>query len=270
MADIVVERVTKVFSPEGDLSKKDEVVALTGVHLKIRSGEIVSVLGPSGCGKSTLLAIVAGFERPTRGRILVGGHEVSGAGPDRMVVFQTPALFPWLTVIDNIVLGPKRRGVPKAVYDRLGSQLIAAVGLLGFEKSYPYKLSGGMRQRVQIARALIAEPQVLLMDEPFGALDAQMRLLMQELLLRVWAQFQPTILFVTHDVEEALFLSDRVQVMNARPGRIKEEVVVPFSKPRSVQLLTSPEFVALKERVLESVREEVRATWPSTVRGQEA
>lgn len=266
MADIVVDRLTKVFSRDDRSEVRADVIALKDVNMHVRSTEIVSVLGPSGCGKTTLLAVIAGFQRPTRGRILVGGNEVTRAGPDRMVVFQTPALFPWLTVMDNIVLGPKRRKVPKRVYTALGQQLVAAVGLEGFEESYPYELSGGMRQRVQIARALISEPQVLLMDEPFGALDAQTRLLMQEQLLQVWDQFHPTILFITHDVEEALFLSDRVQAMTARPGRIKDEIVVPFPKPRTIDILTSPEFVALKEQLLQLVREEVQPLAHTTPR----
>ena len=177
-----------------------------------------------------------------------------------MVVFQSPALFGWMTVYENIVFGPKKQGVPRARYQAEAKRFIEAVGLGDFASNYPYQLSGGMRQRVQIARALVNRPEVLLMDEPFGALDFQTRLLMQELLLKVWSEFRPTIMFITHDVDEAIFLGDRVYVMSRRPGRLKEQVDVPFPKPRSMSMLTDPAFISLKERVLQSIKEELGET----------
>ncbi|MGE3065184.1 MAG: ABC transporter ATP-binding protein, partial [Hyphomicrobiaceae bacterium] len=173
------------------------------------------------------------------------------------VVFQSPALFGWMTVHQNIVFGPRKRGMPKAQYEADAARLITAVGLDEFATRYPYQLSGGMRQRVQIARALMNRPEILLMDEPFGALDFQTRLLMQELLLKVWSEFRPTILFITHDVDEAIFLGDRVYVMSRRPGRLKEKFDVPFEKPRDIKMLTDPRFVALKDMILDSIREEL-------------
>jgi NitT/TauT family transport system ATP-binding protein len=222
--------------------------------------EFVAILGPSGCGKSTLLNMVAGFDHPTRGTVKVEGEEIVEPSPRRCVVFQEPALFPWLTVMDNVVFGPKNRRQPAAEYRPRAAQIIEQVGLRGFEASYPAELSGGMRQRVGIARVLIMEPRVLLMDEPFGSLDAQTRSLMQELLLALWQRHQQTVLFITHDIEEALLLADRVCVMTARPGRIKKSIPVPMPRPRSIELTLSPEFNALRREVLELIREEsVRA-----------
>ena len=236
------------------------MLALQDIDLSVAQREFVAILGPSGCGKSTLLNMVAGFERPTRGTVQVAGEEVAAPSPSRCVVFQEPALFPWLTVIDNVVFGPKTRGQAAADYRPRAAQIIEQVGLSGFEASYPAELSGGMRQRVGIARVLIMEPQVLLMDEPFGALDAQTRTLMQELLLSLWERQQQTVLFVTHDIEEALLLADRVCVMTARPGRIKKNLLVRMPRPRAIELTTSPEFNALRRDVLDLIREEsVRA-----------
>jgi len=236
------------------------MLALQDIDLSVAQREFVAILGPSGCGKSTLLNMVAGFDRPTRGTVQVAGEEVAAPSPSRCVVFQEPALFPWLTVIDNVVFGPKTRGQAAADYRPRAAQIIEQVGLSGFEASYPAELSGGMRQRVGIARVLIMEPQVLLMDEPFGALDAQTRTLMQELLLSLWERQQQTVLFVTHDIEEALLLADRVCVMTARPGRIKKNLLVRMPRPRAIELTTSPEFNALRRDVLDLIREEsVRA-----------
>jgi NitT/TauT family transport system ATP-binding protein len=190
----------------------------------------------------------------------VEGEEIVDPSPRRCVVFQEPALFPWLTVMDNVVFGPKNRRQPAAEYRPRAAQIIEQVGLRGFEASYPAELSGGMRQRVGIARVLIMEPRVLLMDEPFGSLDAQTRSLMQELLLALWQRHQQTVLFITHDIEEALLLADRVCVMTARPGRIKKSIPVPMPRPRSIELTLSPEFNALRREVLALIREEsVRA-----------
>jgi ABC-type nitrate/sulfonate/bicarbonate transport system ATPase subunit len=236
------------------------VLALQDIDLTVAQHEFVAILGPSGCGKSTLLNMVAGFDRPTRGSVKVEGEEIVDPSPRRCVVFQEPALFPWLTVMDNVVFGPKNRRQPAAEYRPRAAQIIEQVGLRGFEASYPAELSGGMRQRVGIARVLIMEPRVLLMDEPFGSLDAQTRSLMQELLLALWQRHQQTVLFITHDIEEALLLADRVCVMTARPGRIKKSIPVPMPRPRAIELTLSPEFNALRREVLELIREEsVRA-----------
>ena len=236
------------------------VLALQDIDLTVAKHEFVAILGPSGCGKSTLLNMVAGFDRPTRGWVKVEEEEIVDPSPRRCVVFQEPALFPWLTVMDNVVFGPKNRRQPAAEYRPRAAQIIEQVGLRGFEASYPAELSGGMRQRVGIARVLIMEPNVLLMDEPFGSLDAQTRTLMQELLLALWERHHQTVLFITHDIEEALLLADRVCVMTARPGRIKKSIPVPMPRPRSIELTTSPEFNVLRREVLDLIREEsVRA-----------
>jgi ABC-type nitrate/sulfonate/bicarbonate transport system ATPase subunit len=231
-------------------------VALEEIDLTVAEREFVAILGPSGCGKSTLLNMVAGFDLPTRGSVKVAGEEILAPAPTRGVVFQEPALFPWLTVMDNVVFGPKTRGQSAADYRARAAQIIEAVGLSGFEASYPAELSGGMRQRVGIARVLIMEPKVLLMDEPFGSLDAQTRTLMQELLLALWERHHQTVLFITHDIEEAVLLADRVCVMTARPGRIKKSIEVRMPRPRSIELTTSPEFNALRREVLELIRQE--------------
>ena len=236
------------------------VLALQDIDLDIAQREFVAILGPSGCGKSTLLNMVAGFERPTKGSVRVAGEEIRAPSPSRCVVFQEPALFPWLTVMDNVVFGPRTLGQPGEHYRPRAAQIIERMGLAGFERAYPAELSGGMRQRVGIARVLIMDPQVLLMDEPFGALDAQTRTLMQELLLSLWERHQQTVMFITHDIEEALLLADRVCVMTARPGRIKKSIDVRIARPRSIDLTTSPEFNALRREVLDLIREEsVRA-----------
>ena len=236
------------------------VVALQDIDLAVAEGEFVALLGPSGCGKSTLLNMVAGFDRPTRGRVTVAGAPIVAPSPRRGVVFQEPALFPWLSVLENVVFGPKTRGERAADYRPRAARILGQVGLEGFEDSYPAELSGGMRQRVGIARVLMLDPQVLLMDEPFGALDAQTRSLMQELLLAVWERHHQAVLFVTHDIEEALLLADRVCVMTARPGRIKKSIEVRLARPRALEITASPEFNALRLEVLALIREEsVRA-----------
>jgi NitT/TauT family transport system ATP-binding protein len=232
------------------------VSALENVDLAVAEREIVAVIGPSGCGKTTLLNLVAGFERPTAGMIRVGGQPRGPPGPDRSVIFQSPALFGWLTVEDNVIFGPKHRGEAREDYLPRARELIRAVGLEGWQGHYPYQLSGGMRQRVQLARALINRPKVLLLDEPFGGLDAMTRARMQELVLRVAGVYHPTLLLVTHDVEEAILLSHRVYVMTKPPGRIKLTLTVPFTSPRSVDLVGSAEFAALKYSLLKSLWEE--------------
>ncbi len=258
MGKIIVRDVSRTFP--SSRGHGGEVQALDRVSLEIADQEIVCLVGPSGCGKSTLLNMLAGFDAPTTGEVRVGDVEVRDAGPDRILVFQTPALFPWMTVRDNIAFGPRKRGVPVRRCLEDAARHMHAVGLDDFAGHYPYQLSGGMRQRVQIASALVNRPDVLLMDEPFVALDFQTRLGMQELLLQIWDEFHPTILFITHDVEEAVFLADRLYVMSRRPGRVKEEIAVPFPKPRTFDVVTTPTFVALKERVLHLIREELTTT----------
>jgi NitT/TauT family transport system ATP-binding protein len=253
-APITMRGVGKVFAP---LTRgQSPFVALDRVDLAVEAREIVGVVGPSGCGKTTILKLIAGFDVPSSGSVMVNGRVLGPPGPDRAVVFQSPALFDWLTVQDNVVFGPRHRGEPKAEYLARAGELIGAVGLAGWERHYPYQLSGGMRQRVQLARALINRPAVLLMDEPFGALDAQTRARMQELLLRIWAAYHPTVLLVTHDVEEALLVAHRVYVMTRAPGHIKACVTVPFSHPRGIDLVGTAEFAALKYSILKSLWEE--------------
>lgn len=251
---IRIVKVWKVFPSLG--GRGPGVVALEDINLGIHEGGFVCLLGPSGCGKSTLLNLVASFESPTEGEIWCDGQLVQEPGPDRAVVFQEPALFPWLTVRDNILAGPRARGVDVGRFLALAKSYVELMGLEGFEHHYPAQLSGGMKQRVAIARVLVLEPEVLLMDEPFGALDAQTRFLMQELLLKVWEQLYRTVLFITHDVDEAVFLADTIYVMTARPGRIKRRVVVDLPRPRTVEMVTSPAFVATKREVLKLIREE--------------
>jgi NitT/TauT family transport system ATP-binding protein len=233
-----------------------DVTALEGISFEIRDGEFAVLVGPSGCGKSTILRLVAGLLQPSRGRVLLNGREVAAPGAERGMVFQSYTLFPWLTVQKNVEFGPKIRGVPAAQRETLARHYLTQVGLNGFERVYPKELSGGMMQRVAIARALANDPAILLMDEPFGALDAQTRVLMGELLLKVWAEAAKTVLFVTHDIEEGLFLGDRVFVMTARPARIREEIPVLLPRPRTLETLTSETFVRLKGRVMTLIREE--------------
>lgn len=230
------------------------VVALEGIDLHIAEGEFAAILGPSGCGKSTLLNLLAGFEAPSAGALHVFGAPVRKPGPGRAVVFQEPALFPWLTVWENVVFAPKLAGARRAAYEGLAREFLHTVGLAGFERHLPDQLSGGMKQRVGLARALLMRPQVLLMDEPFGALDAQTRLQMQELLLQVWDRYRKTIVFITHDIDEAILLADTVYVMSARPGRIQARLPVALPRPRGLDLLTQPAFNTLKREVFGLIR----------------
>jgi NitT/TauT family transport system ATP-binding protein len=250
-AKLEVDNLRKVFAVG-----RDELVALDGVNLTLAENEFVSLVGTSGCGKSTLLAIVAGLQEATAGAVLIDGGPVDGPGRDRGVVFQTYTLFPWLTARENVEFA--LRGEDLSANERRSRALeqLQLVGLEGFADAEPNQLSGGMKQRVAIARALSYRPAILLMDEPFGALDALTRQLMQELLTRVWEQHRLTVLFVTHDVEEAVFISDRVLIMTNRPGRIKQEVVVDLERPRHYDMLASPRFGELHGEVLESIREE--------------
>ena len=231
-------------------------VAVQGADLTIRPGEFVCLLGPSGCGKSTLMNTVAGFVKPSRGSVTVDGEPVTQPGPDRGMVFQQHSLFPWKTVMENVAFGPLMAGTSRREADSIARTFLSLVGLAAFEHAYPNTLSGGMQQRVGIARALANYPSVLLMDEPFGALDAQTRTMMQENLLEIWSEFRNTVVFVTHDIDEAVFLSDRIVVMSASPGRIIADIPVELPRPREQSLLTTPEFMELKRQCLELIRQE--------------
>ena len=230
------------------------VDALTDISLTVNPGEFVTVLGPSGCGKSTLLNVVAGFEAVSGGHVLNEGELVKKPSPSRAVVFQDAALFPWMNVRENIVFGPRSQGAAKADYEQLANELIAAVGLRGFEKHLPQQLSGGMRQRVGIARALIMRPKLLLMDEPFGALDAQTRLQMQGLLLDVWERYKKTVFFITHDIDEAILLSDTIYIMSARPGRIVKRIDVGIARPRNTDLIIGDAFNIIRRDIFDSIK----------------
>lgn len=245
--------VTKVF--------KEGTKALEQLSMEVYSNEILCLLGPSGCGKSTVLNLIAGFEFPTSGEVTLDGKPILKPGPDRGVIFQEHALFSWLNVVQNIAFGKKLRGsVENEVrYGEAVKKYVGLMGLGGFERHYPGQLSGGMKQRVAIARVLVNEPEVMLMDEPFAALDAQTRLSMQMLLLGVWERLRTTILFITHDIDEAVFLGDRIYVMTARPGRIKTLVPVPLTRPRHYEMVLSPAFNETKARIFELIREETAA-----------
>ena len=223
--------------------------ALDRVNLAIEDGEFVSIVGPSGCGKTTFLSVVDGLMPATDGRILVDGVAVARPGPDRAVVFQDASLLPWRTVLRNALYGLECIGVPRREARERAEHFVAMVGLEGFEHNYPYELSGGMQQRVNLARALVMDPKILLMDEPFAALDAQTREAMQEELLRIWKQAGKTVLFITHQIDEAIFLSDRVIVFSARPGRVKASIAVEIERPRALRLKREARFHALEDRI---------------------
>ena len=229
------------------------VTALNNINFTTYRREFVCVIGPSGCGKSTLIRTLAGLEKQTSGEVLIDGKPVNGPGPDRGMVFQGYTLFPWLTVRKNVMFGLEMAGRSKREADAEARQWIDLVGLLKFENSYPHQLSGGMKQRVAIARALAAQPRILLMDEPFGALDAQTRSKMQNYLLDIWKHIDITILFITHDLDEAIYLADRILVLKAHPGEVQELIEVPVPHPRSPDQLLSPEFLATKARLEELI-----------------
>jgi NitT/TauT family transport system ATP-binding protein len=253
VSKLVVDGVSRVFP---GVRGGAPTQALQETHLQVADNDFICILGPSGCGKSTLLRIVASLDQPTTGRVLLDGQPVARPGPDRGMVFQSYTLFPWLTVQQNICFGLREKGVPQPEQDRAAAHFIERVGLRGFESHYPKMLSGGMQQRTALARALANDPKILLLDEPFGALDNQTRALMQELLLGIWEADRKTVLFVTHDIDEAIFMANRVAVMSARPGRIKSDVRIDLPHPRHYTVKTTPEFSAYKARLTEEIRAE--------------
>ena len=236
---------------------RESVTALSNFSLDIAKGEFVSIVGPSGCGKSTFLNIVLGLIKPGSGKIQLNGTSITGPGQERAMVFQEFGLLPWRTVTSNVELGLELKGIPPAQRASRASNLINLVGLQGFENHYPHELSGGMKQRVGLARALATEPEVLLMDEPFAALDAQTRDLMQTELLQIWERTRKTVLFVTHSIEEAAYLSDRVIVMTARPGRTKDVLRIDLPRPRDYEMRLTPKFNEIKLRIWEVLKEEL-------------
>jgi NitT/TauT family transport system ATP-binding protein len=253
VSKLVIENVTRTFPGVRGGAPTE---ALVPTSLAVADNDFITILGPSGCGKSTLLRIIAGLDTPTTGRVLLDGEPVTGPGADRGMVFQSYTLFPWLTIRQNVCFGLRERGMSAARQDEIARHWLDKVGLVGFEHHYPKMLSGGMQQRTAIARALANDPKILLLDEPFGALDNQTRSLMQELLLTIWEAERKTVLFVTHDIEEAIFMAGRVVVMSARPGRFKAEVAVPLPHPRHYTIKTTPEFSALKAQLTEEIRVE--------------
>jgi ABC-type nitrate/sulfonate/bicarbonate transport system ATPase subunit len=253
MASVSIREVSRVFAGRG---AQPETLALQRSSLEVADNDFVTILGPSGCGKSTLLRIVAGLDFATTGEVLVDGAPVEGPGADRGMVFQSYTLFPWLTVRENICFGLREKGLAAARQQEISDYFIQQVGLAGFDRHYPKMLSGGMQQRTALARALANDPKVLLMDEPFGALDHQTRELMQELLLSIWEKHNKTVLFVTHDIDEAIFMANRVVVMSARPGRIKHEERIDFAHPRDYRLKTMTRFTEHKAILTEEIRVE--------------
>jgi NitT/TauT family transport system ATP-binding protein len=253
VSKLAIENVSRTFP---GVRRGAPTRALEPTNLAVADNDFVTILGPSGCGKSTLLRLIAGLDQPSTGRIMLDGTRVSAPGPDRGMVFQSYTLFPWLTVAENVAFGLREKGVAREERSAVVKEWLGRIGLTGFEHHYPKQLSGGMQQRTAIARALANDPAILLLDEPFGALDNQTRALMQELLLGIWERERKTVLFVTHDIEEAIFLASRVVVMTARPGRIKADVAIDLPHPRHYTIKTSPEFSALKARLTEEIRVE--------------
>ncbi len=251
---IQIRNLAKTFHTRDD-DGTGGVMAIEGLDLDVADHEFLTIIGPSGCGKTTLLRIIAGLIPFEQGEVLIDGRPVTGPGPDRAVVFQNFALLPWATVLDNVAFGLELRGVPKQERYETAMRLIKLVGLEGFERRIPRELSGGMQQRVGLARALAVDPQILLMDEPFGSLDEQTRRLLQEELLRIWETQRKTVVFITHSMEEAVLLGDRVVLMSPRPGRVKEIIQVPLPRPRGREVEKSPGFVETKEYLWENLRQ---------------
>ncbi|MFP4315098.1 MAG: ABC transporter ATP-binding protein [Desulfovibrionales bacterium] len=252
MSTLVINGLEKVFS-----TAKEPVQALERIDMRVEEGEFAVIVGPSGCGKSTLLNIVAGLESASTGEALVKGRRITGPGAERGMVFQSYTLFPWLTVRKNVEFGLRIKGIPASQRAQTARHYLDLVGLSEFENALPKELSGGMKQRVAIARVLANKPKMLLMDEPFGALDAQTRLLLQELLLDVWSKERTTILFITHDIDEAVLLADTIYVMSRRPGRIKATHPIPIPRPRDHRVTVSAEFAAIKKQIMELLWEEI-------------
>ncbi len=253
MSKLVINGVSRTFPGVGN---GNPTRALEPITLAVEDNDFITILGPSGCGKSTLLRIVAGVDSPTAGGVLLDGQAVTRPGPDRGMVFQSYTLFPWLTVRENICFGLREKGMPEAQQREVSDYFISQVGLRGFENHFPKMLSGGMQQRTALARALANDPKILLLDEPFGALDNQTRALMQELLLGIWESDRKTVLFVTHDIDEAIFMANRVVVMTARPGRLKCDIPIELSHPRHYTMKTGGEFSRYKARLTEEIRVE--------------
>jgi NitT/TauT family transport system ATP-binding protein len=253
VSKLSIRDVTRVFPA---VRKHPPVKALEPISLEVADNDFITILGPSGCGKSTLLRIVAGLSQPTTGVVQLDGQAVTRPGSDRGMVFQSYTLFPWLTVRDNICFGLREKGMSAAQQREKSDYFIDRVGLRGFEDHFPKMLSGGMQQRTALARALANDPKILLLDEPFGALDNQTRALMQELLLGIWEADRKTVLFVTHDIDESIFLASRVVVMSARPGRLKCDIAIDLPHPRQYTIKTTPEFAAYKARLTEEIRAE--------------
>ncbi len=250
---LTVSQLSKTFAANSGPG----TVALQATDLAVAENDFITILGPSGCGKSTLLRMVAGLDTPTSGTIVLDERPITGPGADRGMVFQSYTLFPWLTILQNVCFGLREKGLTLSAQHDVAHQFIKKVGLTGFENHFPKQLSGGMQQRTALARALANNPRILLMDEPFGALDHQTRELMQELLQGIWEAEQKTVLFVTHDIDEAIFMGNRVVVMSARPGRIKCDVAIPLAHPRSYAIKTTPVFTELKAMLTEEIRLEV-------------
>jgi NitT/TauT family transport system ATP-binding protein len=251
MAILQVKGVNKLFDVNGK-----QMEALHDINLDIEENEFVCFIGPSGCGKTTLLRIIAGLEEPTVGVVCLEGLPIIGPGPERGMVFQEYSLFPWRTVLDNVAFGLELKGISKDDRSKKARQYLKMVELERFEERYPHELSGGMKQRVAIARALVNDPKALLMDEPFGALDAQTRNMMQSELLRIWEEEKKTVVFVTHSVDEAIYLADRIVIMSARPGKIKDIINIGLSRPRS---RTSPLVNEIRDRILCDLKSEILA-----------
>ena len=243
---------------------KSRLVALDGVNLKVMDGEFVSIVGPSGCGKTSFLSVVDGLIAATAGRVMVDGQVATGPGPDRAMVFQDSSLLPWRTVLRNIVYGLECLAVGSREAKERAQRFIGMVGLAGFEHHYPHELSGGMQQRVNLARALVVDPKILLMDEPFAALDAQTREVMQEELLQIWLRAKKTVLFITHQIDEAIYLSDRVVVFSARPGKVKKIIDVNIERPRKLGVKREARFHNIEDEIWDLIEEDVKSTIKTT------
>jgi NitT/TauT family transport system ATP-binding protein len=263
MAQLVVEQLSLSYDQPGAGAS---FLALQDINLSIENGEFVTVVGPSGCGKSTLLLLIAALLRPSSGSIRLNGRAVTSPGADRALVFQDFALLPWRTVLKNVELGLELKKVPAARRTEIAYQYLGLVNLQAFAQHYPHQLSGGMRQRVGIARALSVSPEILLMDEPFGALDAQIRQVMGSELLRIWERDRKTIIFVTHDIDEAIYLADRVIVMSASPGRVIREILITMPRPRGLSLRNGVEFAGHRQMIWDLLEQQVRAvgSWDRT------